>query len=152
MIPPGAAAASGRWSKWKRAGVKALVVAGAAAAVVAADALFHLQPIAAERFWLAGLASGITPLQEEGLGRLRAYPTHSTAVSLVSFIKDKNRAGDLRMAGRATETLCILAGRSFGTGFSELARGHAWSSPQEGQWPEVLQQIDSWAVSALGAR
>ena len=152
MIPPGAVAASGRWSKWKRAGAKALVIAGTAAAVVVADSLFHLQPIAAERLWLAGLASGIMPLQEEGIRRLRAYPTHSTAVSLVSFIKDKNRTGDLKMAERATETLCILAGRSFGTGFSELARGHSWSSLQEGQWPEVLRQIDSWAVSALGAR
>jgi hypothetical protein len=149
MASPGAIAAGGRWSKWKRAGVAALVIAGVALGAVVVDLLFHLRPIAAEKFWLAGLRFGMTPLQEEATFRLRNYPTRDSAAALVAFIHAKSRAGDLKLAARATETLCILTGRSFGAPFSEHARGHFWSAPQDAQWPDVLRQIDLWAERAL---
>jgi hypothetical protein len=149
MAAPGAVAAHGRWSKWKRAGVTGLVIAGLALGGVVADLLFHLRPIAAEKFWLAGLRFGMTPLQEEATFRLRNYPTRDAAAALVAFIHARSRAGDLKLAARATETLCILTGRRFGTPFKEHASGHFWSSPEEGQWPEVLRQIDLWAERAL---
>lgn len=149
MAAPGAVAARSRWSKWKRAGVTALVIAGIALAGVLADLLFHLRPIAAEKFWLAALSFGVTPLQEEATFRLRNYPTRGTAEGLVAYIHAKSRAGDHKLAARAAETLCILSGRSFGTAFNEHARGHFWRSPEDAQWPEVLKQIDLWAERAL---
>lgn len=149
MASPDAIAARGRWSTWKRAGVTVLVIAGLALGAVVADLLFHLRPIAAEKFWLAGLSFGTMPLQDEATFRLRKYPTRAAAAALVAFIHAKSRAGDLKLAARATETLCILTGRSFGTQFKEHARGHFWSRPEEGQWPEVLKQIDLWAERAL---
>jgi hypothetical protein len=152
MSSPGAVSLRGRWSKWKRAGVTGLVIAGLALGAVAADLLFYLRPIAADKFWLGGLRFGMTPLQEEATFRLRNYPTRDTAAALVAFIHAKSRAGDLKLAARAAETLCILTGRSFGTPFKEHARGHFWN-PEEVQWPEVLKQIDLWAERALtGAR
>jgi len=114
------------------------VIAGVAIGAVVADLLFHLRPIAAEKFWLAGLSFGTTPLQQAATFRLRNYPTRATAVALVAFIHAKSRAGDLKLAARATETLSVLTGRSFGTPLKE-----------EGQWPEVLRQIDLWAERAL---
>ena len=134
---------------WKRAGVTGLVIAGVAIGAVVADLLFHLSPIAVEKFWLAGLSFGTTRLQEEAAFRLRNYPTRAAAAALVAFIHAKSRAGDLKPAARATETLCILTGRSFGTAFKEHARGHFWSAPHDAQWPEVLRQIDLWAERAL---
>jgi hypothetical protein len=125
------------------------VIAGVALGAMAGDLLFHLRPIAAEKFWLGGLRFGTAPLQEEATFRLRKYPTRDTAAALVAFIHANSRAGNLKQAARATETLCILAGRSFGTPFSEHARGHFWSAPQDAQWPEVLRQIDLWAERAL---
>ena len=101
MAPPGAVGTGSRWSKWKRAGVTALVIAGIALAGALADLLFHLRPIAAEKFWLAGLSFGVTPLQEEATFRLRNYPTRSTAEGLVVYIHAKSRAGDLKLAARA---------------------------------------------------
>ncbi|MGH8674421.1 MAG: hypothetical protein ACREVG_08940 [Burkholderiales bacterium] len=147
MTQPGAVAARSRWPKWKRIGAAALVVAVAA---VAADLLFHLRPIVAEKFWLVSLHSGVASLQEDAILRLRQHPTRSVAVSLVSFIDAKSRTGDAKSAARATETLCILSGRSFGTAFAEHARGHSWTAPQDAQWPEVLAQIDLWATGTLG--
>lgn len=149
MASPGAIAAGGRWSNWKRAGVTALVIAGVALGAVVADLLFHLRPIAAEKFWLGGLRFGTAALQEEATFRLRNYPTRDTAGALVAFIQAKSRVGDLKLAERATETLCILTGRGFGTAFQEHARGHFWSAPTDAQWPEVLRQIDLWAERAL---
>ena len=102
----------------------------------AADLLFHLRPIAAEKFWLAGLSFGTKALQHEATFRLRNYPTRDAAAALVAFIHAKSRAGDLKLAARATETLCVLT-------------GHLWSGPEQGQWPEVLNQIDLWAERAL---
>ena len=150
MAAPGAVV-KGRWSKWKRAGVTAAAVITTIAGAAAADFLFHLQPIAAEKFWIAGLQFGVTPLQEEATLRLRNYPTRAAALALVAYIDAKARAGDLKLACRAGETLCLLTGRSFGTAFGEHARGHTWSPPDAGQWPEVLAQIEQWSDRTLGA-
>jgi len=151
MGSPGAVGTGSRWSKWRRTGVTALVIAGVAVGVVVADLLFHLGPVAAEKFWLVGLSFGVTPLQEEATFRLRSYPTRSSAAELVAYIHAKSRAGDFKLAARATETLCILSGRSFGTAFAERTHGHFWRSPEDAQWPEVLKQIDLWSERALGA-
>jgi hypothetical protein len=136
MDTPGVAAAR-RWSRGKRAGVTVMLVVATLVAAALADLLFHLRPIAAEKFWIAGLTLGITPLQEKAIFELRTYPTRSAAVALVTYIRGKSRSGDLKLAGRATATLSALSGRSFGT-------------PDAGQWPEVLDQIDQWAERALG--
>jgi hypothetical protein len=151
MASPGAVGTGNRWSKRKRARVTALVIAAVVVGGVLADLLFHLRPVAAESFWLAGLRFGVSPLQEEATFRLRNYPTRSTAAGLVAYIHARSRAGDVKLAARATETLCILSGRSFGTTFTEHARGHFWRSPEDAQWPEVLKQIDLWSERALGA-
>lgn len=111
------------------------MVASAIGAGAIADTLFHLRPIAVEKFWVAGLYSGITPLQEAAVFRLRNYPTRDAAVALVSHIRARVRAGDLASAARAAETLSILAGRS-------------WKSVE----PEILEQIDRWAERHFGGQ
>ena len=150
MDSPGAVAAR-RWSRGKRAGVAAIVVAAALLAGALADSLLHLRPIIAERLWIAALNFGVTPLQEEAVFRLRNYPTRPAAVALVRYIGARSRSGDLKSAGRATETLCILSGRSFGTSFREHARGHFWRAPEPGEWPDLLARIDEWAGRTLRA-
>ena len=149
MAAPGAIAPP---SKWKRAGLTVLAITGAIAGLAAADLLFHLRPLAAEQFWRAGLISGLTPLQEQAAFRLRNYPTRGTAAALVVYINARARAGDFQLASRAAETLCVLSGRSFGTSFTEHAKGHFWRSPEQSQWPDVLAEINQWAERALGAR
>lgn len=138
MHSPGSVAAP-RWSRGKRAGIVSLVVASAIGAGAIMDALFHLRPIAVEKFWVGGLYSGIPPLQDAAIFRLRNYPTRDAAIALVAHIRSRVRAGDLRSAARATETLGILAGRS-------------WKSTEPGQWPDVLAQIDQWAERHFGAQ
>ena len=172
MPQPAAIAASDRWSRLKVAGVAALVIAVATVLGAVVDQLFHLRPIVAEKFWIAGLASGIAPVQEAAIRRLRDHPTRHAAVSLVLFINFKNlhrapdpgrtetaeeknkrlgaRARDLKLAERATETLCLLTGRSFGTDFRKDSRGHFSGSLAEEQWPAVLGEINLWAARALG--
>jgi len=172
MSQPGAVTASNRWSKLKVAGAAALVLAVATGLGAAADQLFHLRPIAAEKFWIAGLVSNIAPVQEAAIRRLRDYPTRHAAVSLVIFINVKNlhrlpdpgrtetaeerarrlakRAYDLKLAERATETLCLLSGRSFGTDFRPDPRSHFWGRLAEDRWPGVLEEINLWAARALG--
>ena len=135
MDSPGVGAPR-RWSRGKRAGITVMLVVATLVVVAVADSLFHLRPIAAEKFWIAGLGLGVTPLQEEAIFRLRNYPTRGAAVALVSYIGRKSRSGDLKLAARATETLSVLSGRRFGTS-------------DAGQWPEVLDQIDQWAERAL---
>ena len=135
MDSPGSAAAR----PWSRGKLAALIVATAIGAGAIADALFHLRPIAVEKFWVAGLYSGITPLQDAAVFRLRNYPTRDAAVALVSHIRARVRASDFGSATRATDTLAILAGRS-------------WKNVQPGQWPEVLTQIDQWAERHFGAQ
>ena len=135
MDSPGDVAAR----RWSRGRIAAVVVASAIGAGAISDALFHLRPIVVEKFWVAGLYSGIPPLQDAAILRLRNYPTRDAAVALVSHIRGRVRAGDLRSAARATETLGLLAGRS-------------WKSPGAGEWPDLLAQIDQWAERHLGAK
>ena len=132
---PGSVAAR-RWSRGK---IAAVVVASAIGAAALADALFHLHPIAVEKFWVAGLYSGIAPLQEAAVFRLRNYPTRAAAVALVSHIRARVRAADFGSATRAADTLAVLAGRS-------------WKNVQPAQWPEVLAQIEQWAERQFGAQ
>lgn len=172
MSQPGAVAATDRWSTPKLIGTAALFIAIAAVLGAAADLLFHLRPIVAEKFWIAGLMSGIAPVQEAAILRLRDHPTRHAAASLVVFINIKNlhrvpdpdqtetaeeknkrlatRARDLKLAERAAETLCLLSGRSFGTDFRQDQRGHFWVSLAEDRWPGVLGEINLWAARALG--
>jgi len=135
---PGVVAAR-RWSRGKRAGFTVLIVVATIGAAALADSIFYLRPIAAEKLWIAALKSGIAPLQEAATFRLRKYPTRDAAIALVSHIRGRVKAGDFGSAARATETLGILAGRS-------------WGSPQPNQWPEVLAQIDPWEERHFGAR
>jgi len=132
---PGSVAAR-RWSRGK---IAAVVIASAIGAGAIADALFHLRPIAVEKFWVVGLYSGITPLQDAAVFRLRNYPTRDAAVALVFHIRARVKASDFGSAARAADTLAILAGRS-------------WKNVQPGQWPEVLAQIEQWAERHLGAQ
>jgi len=147
-------------------------MAVASVLVAVADQLYHLGPIVAEKFWIAGLISNIAPMQEAAIRGLRDHPTRQAAVSLVIFINIKNlhrgpdpgrtetaeeknkrlaaRARDLKLAERATETLCLLSGRSFGTDFRKDQRGHFRGSLAEDRWAEVLGEINLWAARALG--
>ena len=125
--------------RWSRRKVIVVLVATMLVAAVLGDLLFFLRPVVAEKFWIGGLHSGIAPLREAATFRLRNYPTRGAAVALVSHIHARVRAGDFKSAARATETLGILAGRS-------------WKSLEPGQWPDVLAQIDQWAERNLGAR
>lgn len=146
MNQPGAVGQSGRRSKSKRIGMTLLAVAVSAVALVAADLLFHLRPIVAEKFWLATLESGIGPLQEQAVRNLREHPTRAVASSLVTFINDKSRSGDFKLARHATGTLCVLTGRTFG---ADCAKGSRDPTVQA-EWPEVLTQINLWAERAPG--
>ena len=150
MDLPGVVAAR-RWSRGRRAAISALLVAATIGAAALADSLFYLRPIAAEKFWIAALRLGVTPLQEEAIFRLRNHPTPGTAVALVAYVRDRSRIAELQLAARATETLCILSGRSFGTEFREQGRSHSWRAPGAQQWPEVLAQIEQWSEQSFGA-
>ena len=135
MDSPGPVAAH----RWSRAKVIVLLVAATLVSAALADVLFVLRPVAAEKFWIGGLHFGTASLRDEATFKLRNYPTRGAAVALVSHIRNRVRAGDFRSAARATETLGILAGRS-------------WKSTEPGQWPDVLEQIDLWAERHLGEK
>ena len=161
----------------KRSRRKVLAVVAVAACVAAAAAaawmsVFKLTPIVTEKLLIAALFSKVPPVQQVAIRALRDYPTKHTAVALVLFINLKNlqvvpdpknpetpeqkarrlavRARDLKLAERATETLCLLAGQSFGTYFTLERYGHSWGSLSEERWPRVLRQIDGWALQTLG--
>ena len=149
MDVPGVAAPR-RWSKGRRAGIAALLVVAAIGAAALADSVFYLRPIVAEKFWIAGLTLGVSPLQEEAIFRLRNHPTRGAAVALVSYIGRKSRSGDLKLAARATETLCILSGRTFGTESRQQGR-QSWCAPSAEEWPDVLAQVEQWSERTFGA-
>jgi hypothetical protein len=114
-------------------------------------------------------------VQRAAIRALRAHPTKHAALALVAFINLKNlqqvpdpkkpespedraarkerRLRDLELAERATETLCLLSGQSFGTYFKVERYGHSWGSLSEAKWPEVLLSVDRWALETfvLGA-
>ena len=134
--------------------------------------MFKLTPIVAEKLLIVALFSKVPPVQRAAIQALRDYPTKHAAIALVLFINLKNlqevedpkkpwtpeekaqkrqeRVRDLKLAERATETLCLLTGQSFGTYFKLEKFGHSWGSLSEERWPTVLWQIDTWAVQAFG--
>lgn len=152
----------------------AIGVVACGAVVIAAVWMhvFKLTPIVTEKLLFAALFSRIPPVQLIAIRALREYPTKHVAVSLVLFINLKNlqemphpdkpdtpeqqaqrravRKRDLKLAERATETLCLLTGQNFGTYFKLERYGHSWGSLSEDKWPTVLRQIDAWALQTLG--
>ncbi len=130
--------------------------------------VLRLTPIVAEKLLIAALYSKVPPVQRVAIQALRNYPTKHSAIALIVFINLKNlqemedpkkpwtpeekerrrqqRIRDLQLAERATETLCLLTGQSFGTYFKLEKYGHSWGSLGEDKWPTVLWQIDTWAV------
>jgi hypothetical protein len=136
--------------------------------------VFKLTPIVAEKLLIAALFSKVPPVQRMAIKTLRGYPTKHAAIALVVFINVKNlqevedpkkpwtpeekerkrrqRIRDLKLAERATETLCLLTGQSFGTYFKLEKYGHSWGSLSEDKWPTVLWAIDTWAVQTFATR
>jgi hypothetical protein len=135
--------------------------------------VFKVTPVVAEKMLVAALFSRVPPVQQVAIKALRDYPTRHAAIALVAFINLKNlqepedpkrpwtpeekakkrqqRIRDLKLAERATETLCLLTGQSFGTYFKLEQYGHSWGSLSEDKWPTVLWQMDTWALQAFGA-
>ncbi|HSD50218.1 MAG TPA: hypothetical protein VLG48_02335, partial [Candidatus Methylomirabilis sp.] len=133
--------------------------------------VFKLTPVVAEKLLVVALFSKVPPVQRMAIKTLQGYPTKQAATALVVFINLKNlkemedpkkpwtpeekerrrqqRNRDLKLAERATETLCLLTGQSFGTYFKLEKYGHSWGSLPEDKWPTVLWQIDTWAVQTF---
>ena len=134
--------------------------------------VFKVTPIIAEKLLIVALFSRVTPVQRVAIKALRDYPTKHAAIALVAFINLKNlqevpdpkkpeppddkrrrqerRERDLELAERATLTLCLLTGQTFGTYFRLEPHGHSWGSLSEDKWPGVLWQIDAWALKTFG--
>ncbi|MBI4842083.1 MAG: zinc-ribbon domain-containing protein [candidate division NC10 bacterium] len=148
-------------------------LAGGAVVLVASSIYaFKLAPIAAEKLLIAALFSKVPPVQRVAIKALRDHPTKHAAIALVAFINLKNlqevedpkkpwtpeekarrrerRVRDLALAERATETLCLLTGQSFGTYFKREPYGYSWGSLREDKWPTVLRQVDAWALQTFG--
>ncbi|MBI3086054.1 MAG: zinc-ribbon domain-containing protein [candidate division NC10 bacterium] len=148
-------------------------LAGGAIILVASSIYaFKLAPIAAEKLLIAALFSRVPPVQRVAIKALRDHPTKHAAIALVAFINLKNlqqvedpkkpwtpeekarrrerRVRDLALAERATETLCLLTGQSFGTYFKREPYGYSWGSLREDKWPTVLQQVDAWVLQTFG--
>ena len=148
------------------------VAFGAVVVVAVWMSVFKVTPLVEEKLLIAALFSKVPPVQRVAVRALREYPTKHAAVALVLFINLKNlqrvpdpkkpetpeelarrqeiRARDLALAERATETLCLLTGHSFGTYFKLEPYGHSWGSLNEDKWPSVLQHIDAWALETFG--
>jgi hypothetical protein len=145
-----------------------VLVAAAAASVHA----LRLAPIVAEKALIVALFSRVPPVQRQAIRRMRDYPTKHVALALVAFINLKNlheapdpskpdteedrarrleqRRRDLELAERATETLCLLTGQSFGTHFRLERSGHSWGRLSAERWPGVLLAVDRWALETFG--
>jgi hypothetical protein len=133
---------------------------------------FKLTTVVAEKALIVALFSRVPPVQRVAIQQLRGYPTRHAAIALVAFINLKNlqempdpkkpdtpedkarrraqRVRDLALAERATETLCLLSGQSFGTYFKRERYGHSWGSLSEEKWPTVLGSVDRWALETFG--
>ena len=136
--------------------------------------VFKLTPVVTEKLLIVALYSRVPPVQRVAIKALRDYPTKHAAIALVAFINLKNlqevpdpkkpetpddkarrleqRKRDLELAERATLTLCLLTGQSFGTYFKLERYGYSWGSLSEDKWPTVLWQIDTWALRTFGPR
>ena len=134
--------------------------------------VFKLTPVVTEKLLIVALYSRVPPVQRVAIKALRDYPTKHAAIALVAFINLKNlqevpdpkkpetpgdkarrleqRKRDLELAERATLTLCLLTGQSFGTYFKLDRYGYSWGSLSEDKWPTVLWQIDTWALRTFG--
>lgn len=131
----------------------------------------RLPTIVAEKALIVALFSKVPPVQVAAIHLLRDYPTRHAATALVVFINLKNlqelpdpkketpadrakrreqRRRDLKLAERATQTLCLLTGQSFGTYFKLEPYGHSWAGLSEEQWPAVLGHVNTWAAESLG--
>jgi len=135
--------------------------------------VFKLTPIVTEKLLIVALFSRVPPVQRVAIKTLQGYPTKHAAIALVAFINLKNlqevedpkkpwtpeekerrrqqRIRDLELAERATLTLCLLTGQSFGTYFKREPSGYSWGSLSEDKWPTVLWQIDGWAVQIFAS-
>jgi len=133
--------------------------------------VFKLTPIVTEKLLIVALFSKVPPVQRVAIKVLQDYPTKHVAIALVAFINLKNlqevedpkkpwtpeekaqkrqqRLRDLKLAERATESLCLLTGQSFGTYFTLEKYGYSWGSLSEDKWPTVLWQVDTWALQAF---
>ncbi len=133
---------------------------------------FRLTTVVAEKALIVALFSRVPPVQRVAIRALRGYPTKHVAIALVAFINLKNlqempdpkkpdtpedqarrraqRVRDLELAERATETLCLLSGQSFGTYFKRERYGHSWGRLSEDKWPTVLGSVDRWALETFG--
>lgn len=156
---------------------KVLAAVGAAALgvmVLGATWMYVLKltPVVTEKLLIVALYSRVPPVQRVAIKALRDYPTKHAAIALVAFINLKNlqevpdpkksetpddkarrleqRKRDLELAERATLTLCLLTGQSFGTYFKLERSGYSWGSLSEDKWPTVLWQIDTWALRIFG--
>ena len=152
--------------------IVAAVLSGLMLLVGAWMYVFKITPILTEKVLIAALFSRVPLVQQMAIKALQDYPTKHVAIALVAFINLKNmqevedpkrpwapeerdrrrlhRLRDLRLAERATETLCLLTGQSFGTYFKLEQYGHSWGSLSEDKWPTVLWEIDTWALRAFG--
>lgn len=132
---------------------------------------FRLAPVVVEKVLIVALFSRVPPVQRAAIRALRSHPTKHAALALVAFINLKNlqqvpdpkkpestedraarkerRLRDLALAERATETLCLLSGQSFGTYFKVERYGHSWGSLSEDKWPGVLLSVDRWALETF---
>src|SRR3989304_317313 len=135
--------------------------------------VFKLTPVVTEKLLIVALYSRVPPVQRVAIKALRDYPTKHAAIALVAFINLKNlqevpdpkkpetpdakrrrleqRKRDLELAERATLTLCLLTGQSFGDYFKLERYGYSWASRSADKWPTVLWQIDTWALRTPGA-
>ncbi|HEX5611439.1 MAG TPA: hypothetical protein VFX67_02215 [Burkholderiales bacterium] len=136
--------------KAKRAIAVALAVVTIGAVAVVADALFFLRPVAAEAGWRTALAIPVPALQRQAIRALRKHATRAAAIALVEFINERSRAGDLELAVGATETLCVLSGRSFNSWFTNCSAGRDWAKHAGDAWPDVLERINAWRTAAFG--
>jgi hypothetical protein len=156
-----------------RVAIVLIVVAGLLLALVGGSVYaLKLAPVAAEKVLIVALFSRVPPVQRVAIRALRSYPTKHVALALVAFINLKNlqevpdpgkpdppedqarrreqRVRDLALAERATETLCLLSGQSFGTYFKLERHGHSWGSLGEDKWPSVLPSVNGWALETFG--
>jgi hypothetical protein len=136
--------------KAKRVVGFALAIVAAAAVLVGADALLFLRPVIAECWWRAALAAPVPELQRAAIRGLRSHATREAALALADFVDARSREGDVELAVRAAETLCLLSGRSFGSWFANCSAGRDWPKHAGDRWPEVVEQINAWRASAFG--
>jgi len=134
--------------------------------------LYRVDLVVIEKVLIGGLFSGIGPVQSAAIRGLREHRTRHAAIALVVFInlkhfhgapanveeepaEEERRRGaqkreDLEFAGRALESLCLIADDGFGTSFRNEARGRSWDGIPDQRWPAVLGNVNAWALQSFG--